>query len=308
MHNNGSTNDTPTSKYEGTGIDHYAVATKTTDRDEIVSPEMITKTSVIDHRNLISLTHSSYNSSPTVSDSQAFSNIIIPPSQLDLLMKAISKPQNNLDNLKSFDMDLSDDDQKHPVPLLPPLLPPVPPPMLTLTIPPLPSPMKPPTPQSMSTSTQPPLPPPMKLPPHPFVPTSTLPPLPPPMPTSTPLPFILPFNLVQQSIPNVKYHLEQSLQPWKKYRPSFNKIHLNIEHPSQCYSTFVSNQPQIQWPIHVQGIKSKEDFTPKWKGRRISNWPSRDPRIYNRNSRPAATFNQGSRIGPEESALVSELF
>jgi len=118
----------------------------------------------------------------------------------------------------------------------------------------------------------------------------------------------LPFNLVQQSIPGVTNQLEQSSQPWRKDRHSLNKIQLNLEQPSQCSSKFVSNQPQIQWPVQVQGIKSKEDFTPKWKGRKISNWPSRDPGIYNQNSRPAGTLNQGSRIGPEESALVSELF
>jgi len=139
--------------------------------------------------------------------------------------------------------------------------------------------MKPPPPPSMPTSTSPPLPPPIT--------TSVLP----PMPTSTPPSFYLPFNLVHRSIPDTTYQLKQSSQPWRNDRPSLNKIQSNIEQPSQCSSKFVSNQPQIQWPIHVQGIKSKEDFTQKWMGKRISNWPSRDPRMYNRNT-----------------ALVSELF
>ncbi|XP_026821927.1 regulation of nuclear pre-mRNA domain-containing protein 2 isoform X3 [Rhopalosiphum maidis] len=152
VHNDWSTNDTPASppfhekiSYQNTpnisksdggpGIDHCVLASKVIDRDERIPQEIITKTSDIDHRNLISLTHSPSMNSSVVSvdvDYRAFPGIPMPPSPPALLMEAVSKPQK--DNVESVDMDLSDDDeksksnhdQKHPVLLPPPLPPPMP--------------------------------------------------------------------------------------------------------------------------------------------------------------------------------------
>ncbi|KAL4153322.1 hypothetical protein QTP88_001155 [Uroleucon formosanum] len=293
VHSDGSSNNTPASllfhekfsyqntriiskKDGGIGIDHCVLASKIIDRDEIVSPETITKTSVIDHKNLISLTHPSHNSSPKVADYQVFPGIPLSPPKLDLFVKAVSKSQNNLDNLECVDMDLSDDnenpesnnDQKFPLPLLLSL----PPPMPTSTPPSLLSPMKRPKPPLL------------------------LPPLPPPM--SPPMPF----DMVQQSVPDVAYQWKQPSRPWKNNISSFNENQWNKEQFDQCFSNIKHNQPQIQWPIHVQRIQSNEGFKPKWKGL-ISNWPSRDPRIFNQNSRMVGILNQGPCIGPKESAL-----
>lgn len=102
------------------------------DRDERISQEIIPKTSDIDHRNLISLTHSPHMNSPIISadiDYRPFPGIPMPPSPPALLMEAVTKPK---DNVESVDMDLSDDDekpkttdQKHSVLLPPPLPPPM---------------------------------------------------------------------------------------------------------------------------------------------------------------------------------------
>lgn len=152
MPNNWSTNDTPASppfhekmSYQetpiinkterGTDIDHCRLALKS-DRDErIVPKKKILETSDIDHRNLISLTHSPHMNSPINSsdiDYRGFPGIPMPPSPPAMLVDAVSKPPK--DNVESVDMDLSDDDekpklnldQKHPI-LLPP--PPPPPPI-----------------------------------------------------------------------------------------------------------------------------------------------------------------------------------
>lgn len=104
------------------------------DRDERMIPQKNPKTSDIDHRNLISLTHSPHMNSPMVStdvDFRAFPGIPMPPSPPALLMEAVKPPK---DNIESVDMDLSDDDekpkssidQKHPVLLPPPPPPPMP--------------------------------------------------------------------------------------------------------------------------------------------------------------------------------------
>lgn len=154
VHSDWSTNDTPASppfhekiSYQNTpiisktdggpGIDHCVLASKIIDRDERVSQEIITKTSDIDHRNLISLTHSPHMNSSIVSvdvDYRAFPGIPMPPSPPALLMEAVSKPPK--DNVESVDMDLSDDDEKpksshdqkheHHALLPPPLPPPMP--------------------------------------------------------------------------------------------------------------------------------------------------------------------------------------
>ncbi|XP_025412490.1 uncharacterized protein LOC112684960 isoform X2 [Sipha flava] len=151
IHNdNWSTNDTPASppfhekiSYQDTSVinksdvvDHCVIAQKMLDRDERVIGQKITsKASDIDHRNLISLTHSPHMNSPLVStdiDYRSFPGIPMPPSPPALLMEAVSKPQK--DNVESVDMDLSDDedkpksnhDQKHPILLPPPLPPPMP--------------------------------------------------------------------------------------------------------------------------------------------------------------------------------------
>jgi len=150
--NDWSTNDTPASppfhekiSYQDTpliskteeepDIDHCTLALKMQDRDErIISQKIIPKTSDIDHRNLISLTHSPHMNSPVISadvDYRSFPGIPMPPSPPALLMEAVNKPK---DNVESVDMDLSDDDekpktthdQKHPILLPPPLPPPIP--------------------------------------------------------------------------------------------------------------------------------------------------------------------------------------
>lgn len=120
---------------EGPGIDHCMLASKAIDRDERVIPQtVISTTSDIDHRNLISLTHSPHMSSPMISsdvDYRGFPGIPMPPSPPAMLMEAVSKPPK--DNVESVDMDLSDDDEKpksnlneHPVLLPPPPPPPMP--------------------------------------------------------------------------------------------------------------------------------------------------------------------------------------
>lgn len=152
MNNDWSTNDTPASPpfHEkisqdtpiisktdgGPGIDHRALEQRMQDRDERIIPQkMITKTSDIDHRNLISLTHSPHMNSPLVSadiDYRAFPGIPMPPSPPPLLIEAVNKPPK--DNVESVDMELSDDDEKpkinheqnHPILLPPPLPPPMP--------------------------------------------------------------------------------------------------------------------------------------------------------------------------------------
>uniref|UniRef100_A0A2H8TWT7 Regulation of nuclear pre-mRNA domain-containing protein 2 n=2 Tax=Melanaphis sacchari TaxID=742174 RepID=A0A2H8TWT7_9HEMI len=151
VHNDWSTNDTPASppfhekiSYQNTpnisksnggpGIDHCVLASKIIDRDERIPQEIISKTSDIDHRNLISLTNSPCMNSSVVSidvDYRAFPGIPMPPSPPSLLMEAVNKPPK--DNVESVDMDLSDDDekpklnhdQKHPILLPPPLPPPM---------------------------------------------------------------------------------------------------------------------------------------------------------------------------------------
>lgn len=155
MHNNSwSTNDTPASppfheknSYQDTSVisksevmDHRVLAAKMQDRDErVVGQKVKPKASDIDHRNLISLTHSPHMNSPIVSsvstdiDFRSFPGIPMPPSPPNLLMDAVSKPLQN-DNVESVDMDLSDDedkpksnsDQKYPILLPPPLPPPMP--------------------------------------------------------------------------------------------------------------------------------------------------------------------------------------
>lgn len=150
MHDNSwSINDTPASppfhekiSYQDSTvisksdvIDHCGLASKMQDRDERVVGQTIPKTSDIDHRNLISLTHSPHMNSSTVSidiDYRSFPVIPMPPSPPAFLMEAVSKPQK--DNVESVDMELSDDedkpksnqDLKHSVLLPPPLPPPMP--------------------------------------------------------------------------------------------------------------------------------------------------------------------------------------
>lgn len=137
FHEKISYQDTPIiSKTDGgPGIDHCILTTKMEDTDDRILPQkMMTGTSDIDHRNLISLTHSPHMSSPVVSadvDYRTFPGIPMPPSPPALLMEAVSKPPK--DNVESVDMDLSDDDekpksnhggQKHSELLPPPPLPP----------------------------------------------------------------------------------------------------------------------------------------------------------------------------------------
>lgn len=267
VHNDWSTNDTPASppfhekiSYQNTPnisksdedpeIDHCVLASKIIDRDERIPQEIVTKTSDIDHRNLISLTHSPCMNSSVVSvdvDYRAFPGIPMPPSPPSLLMEAVNKPPK--DNVESVDMDLSDDDekpksnhdQKHPV-LLPP-------------------------------------------------------PLPPPMP----------FDFDQQSVPDVTNQWEQPPQMWS---PTFNDRQWNVEQseqwkhpnqwePEQSDSNFVHNQPQLQWPQHVQRSQSPGDFRPNWK-RGMNNWP-RGARNFippPRPVRPMGRWNPGPRFGP----------
>jgi len=151
-HNDWSSNDTPASPpfhekisyqntpiinkiNEGPDINHFTLIPKMQDRDERINTQKIkTKTSDIDHRNLISLTHSPHMSSPTVPvdvDYRSYPGIPMPPSPSAVLMETANKPK---DNVESVDMDLSDDDekpkathdQKHPILLPPPLPPPMP--------------------------------------------------------------------------------------------------------------------------------------------------------------------------------------
>jgi len=114
-------------------LNHCVLEPKILDRDERMIPQEI-PTPDIDHRNLISLTHSPHMNSPLVSadvDYRAFPGIPMPPSPPVMLMEAVKPPK---DNIESVDMDLSDDDekpksnhdQKHPILLPPPPPPPLP--------------------------------------------------------------------------------------------------------------------------------------------------------------------------------------
>lgn len=150
MNNDWSTNDTPASppfhekiSYQDTHIisksdevpdlNHCILEPKMEDRDERVISQDVPKSSDIDHRNLISLTHSPHMNSPMSVDVdyRAFPGIPMPPSPPVLLIETIKDPK---DNIESVDMDLSDDDekpksnrdQKHSVLLPPPPPPPLP--------------------------------------------------------------------------------------------------------------------------------------------------------------------------------------
>jgi len=123
---------------ENLGIDNCILPTKIIDRNERVSRGMITKTSDIDHTNLISLTHGPDMNSSMISvdvDYQTFPDISIPlssSSSLDFPMEALSNPPEN--NVESVDMNLSENEDtpksnhyhKHPVVLPLPLPPPMP--------------------------------------------------------------------------------------------------------------------------------------------------------------------------------------
>ncbi|XP_029348655.1 regulation of nuclear pre-mRNA domain-containing protein 2-like isoform X2 [Acyrthosiphon pisum] len=94
------------------GIDHCILPSKIIERDERVSRGMITKTSNIDYRNLIDLTHGPDMNSSGVSvnvDYRTFPDISIPPPSLDFPMEAVSKPPKN--NVESVDMNLSENDE-----------------------------------------------------------------------------------------------------------------------------------------------------------------------------------------------------
>lgn len=122
-----------------------------------------------------------------------------------------------------------------------------------------------------------------------------------------PIPPPIPFDFDQQSVPDVTNQWEQPPQMWNS---TFNDRQWNVEqsdqwkHPNQWEqeqsdSNFVHNQPQLQWPQHVQRSQSPGDFRPNWK-RGINNWP-RGARNFippPRPVRPMGRWNPGPRFGP----------
>lgn len=279
---NWSTNDTPASppfhekiSYQDTPIiskidgghdvDHCALVTKMQDTDERMTQKMMPKTSDIDHRNLISLTHSPHMNSPTVSsdiDYRAFPGIPMPPSPPTLLMDAVKLPK---DNVESVDMDLSDDDekpksnldQKHPVLLPPPLPPPMPFKFEPQSVPDVVN-------QWDQSSQQ--------------------------------------WSNERSSFNGSQWNIEQQLQQQQPPPPPPLSEHWKHPIPNQWEQesndlNFTHNQPPRQWPQHdSRGDQLKGDFRPRWK-RGNSNW-TRGPRNFNQNSRPGGRWNQGPHLGP----------